>query len=117
MSPTYAYPGFLMELKDALERELRGLGVRATVGFKRLGTTKVYRLYVISDGFKAWRCQDRQEHVWRIVGKHLGQPDLDRISMIVTATRAEVAGISCSSPSSVQAPVSSDSRARMSDGR
>lgn len=83
-------PAFTNTLKSTLVRELRALGIRATVHFKALGQTRVFRVYVVSDEFDAWRYQERQEHVWRIVREHLSQSEQNQISMIVTATMEEI---------------------------
>ncbi len=81
-------PSFSRKLQSALNKNL--IGIRPSLAFKKLGPTRVYRVYVISDKFKSWRYAERQELIWRIVSANLSLAEQNQISMIVTATHAEL---------------------------
>lgn len=77
-------------LRNLLIQQLRLLGIPASIGFKQLGNTKMVRVYVVSNKFKALRYSERQSLVWRIVEREIPQDQQDRISMIITVTEAEL---------------------------
>lgn len=83
-------PRFTETLKRLLLGELQKLRITAQVGFKNLGQTRVFRMYVIASAFRSMRYTERQELVWRIVRSACSEAQLSQISMIITATPSEI---------------------------
>lgn len=64
--------------------------MRAETTFEPVIGTKMFRFYVVSDGFAQMMHSERQSIVWRIVEKALNQADALKISMILTLTHDEL---------------------------
>jgi hypothetical protein len=87
-------PDFVSKLKAALEKDLHDVGVDGTVEVEPAGTTKLFRFFVVSDGFKDLRHSERQNLVWRIVEKTLSPDDAVKVSMVMTLTKDELGAAS-----------------------
>lgn len=82
-------PAFVQNLIDALTKNLGEAGLECEIRIEPVAGTKMYRFFVISDGFAAMQHSERQTVVWRIVDKAIPQSDAVKVSMIMTLTRAE----------------------------
>ena len=76
-------------LKKFRKKNLGDAGVECEIKIEPVAGTRMYRFFVISDGFAALEHSERQTVVWRIVDKALPQSDAVKVSMIMTVTRAE----------------------------
>jgi hypothetical protein len=83
-------PPFVQQLVSALATRLEENGLNAEITFEPILGTKMYRFYVVSDGFAQMMHSERQSIVWRIVDKALEQSDALKISMIPTLTHDEL---------------------------
>lgn len=83
-------PAFVQHLAGALTTQLQENGLIAEITFEPVLGTKMYRFYVVSDGFAEMMHSERQSIVWRIVDKALNESDALKISMILTLTREEL---------------------------
>jgi hypothetical protein len=75
---------FTDELKQVLLDGLKKAGLHAVVGFERVPSTKLVRVWVTSAQFKKMMPSERQDLVWRIVGQHFTPDQQLLISMILT---------------------------------
>lgn len=82
-------PAFVQNLVDAFQKNLGEAGLECEIKIEPVSGTKMYRFFVISDGFGAMQHSERQTVVWRIVDKALPQSDAVKVSMIMTLTRVE----------------------------
>lgn len=82
-------PAFVQNLVDALQNNLAEAGLESEIKIEPVPGTKMYRFFVVSDGFGAMQHSERQTVVWRIVDRALPQSDALKVSMIMTLTRAE----------------------------
>jgi hypothetical protein len=83
-------PAFVQQLASALTTQLEQNGLSAETTFEPVIGTKMFRFYVVSDGFAQMMHSERQSIVWRIVDKALDQSDALKISMILTLTHDEL---------------------------
>lgn len=82
-------PTFVQTLADALVRNLKDAGIDCEVRQEPVQGTKMYRFFVVAEGFKAMQHSERQTVVWRIVDKSLQPSDAVKVSMIMTLTPEE----------------------------
>ena len=68
-------PAFVQNLIDALTKNLGDAGLECEIKIEPVAGTKMYRFFVISDGFAAMQHSERQTVVWRIVDKAVPQSD------------------------------------------
>ena len=82
-------PVFVQNLVDALQKNLGEAGLECEVTIEPVEGTRMFRFFVISDGFGAMQHSERQTVVWRIADRSLPDVDAMKVSMIMTLTRAE----------------------------
>jgi hypothetical protein len=82
-------PAFVQKLSSQLRSQLEANGLTAEVKFETVMGTKMFRFYVISDGFADMIHSERQSLVWRIADQALEPSEAIKISMIMTLTRDE----------------------------
>lgn len=82
-------PTFVQTLTDTLERNLREAGIDCKVRQEPVQGTKMYRFFVVAEGFKQMQHSERQTVVWRIVDKAIQPSDAVKVSMIMTLTPEE----------------------------
>ena len=85
-------PGFVERLCTALRKELRSVGIYATLTSEAIEGTKLYRISAVAKKFEALRHSERQDLVWRIAEQTLQPDEQLRISMILTLTPGELRG-------------------------
>ena len=78
------------EVEGCAREDLRALGLKSTVRVEPAGTTKLFRFFVVSDGFKTLRHSERQNIVWRVVDRTLSPEDAIKVSMIMTLATTEL---------------------------
>jgi len=83
---------FAARLRKVLVDGLKAAGIDADVRTEAVPTTRLHRVLVTARKFKQLPPSERQDLVWRIVGRHFNQEDQLLISMIVTLTPDEMAG-------------------------
>jgi len=83
-------PAFVRTLANALVNQLASNGLSAEVSCEPIPGTRMYRFYVVSDGFAEMMNSERQSLVWRIVDQALQPADAIKISMILTLTHDEL---------------------------
>lgn len=83
---------FAARLRQVLVDDLKTAGINAEVRTEAVPTTKLHRVLVTARQFKQLPPSERQDLVWRIVGRHFNQEEQLLISMIVTLTPDEMAG-------------------------
>jgi len=82
-------PAFVQKLKSQLRSQLQENGLSADVRVEQVTGTKMFRFYVVSDGFASMIHSERQSLVWRIADQALEPSEAIKISMIMTLTREE----------------------------
>jgi len=79
-------------LRQVLVDDLKTAGINAEVRTEAVRTTKLHRVLITARSFKQLPPSERQDLVWRIVGRHFSPEEQLLISMIVTLTPDEMAG-------------------------
>lgn len=82
-------PTFVQKLASQLRAQLAENGITAVVNCEPVTGTKMFRFYVVSDGFANMIHSERQSVVWRIVDQVLAPSEAIKISMIMTLTPDE----------------------------
>jgi acid stress-induced BolA-like protein IbaG/YrbA len=82
-------PAFVQTLANQLRSQLQENGLLADLRVEQVTGTKMFRFYVVSDGFADMIHSERQSLVWRIVDQVLEPSEAIKISMIMTLTKEE----------------------------
>lgn len=88
--PIVKTPAFIVRLKAALHAGLAQLDIPPTdVLFEAVPGTKLFRCRIVAPKFSKLRHLERQDLVWRLVRKELGEEGELHISTITTLTPSE----------------------------
>jgi len=91
--PTERNPVYIVRLKREIREGLDKVGVgSAKVDFERIQGTKLFRFRVIAAALSKLTHSERQDLVWRMVGRTLRDDEQIFISTIVTLTLSEASG-------------------------